>query len=279
MTYYVDIDSDGYGNANTSLDTCAMPTGYVLDNTDCDDTDAAVNPGATEVCDGIDNDCNGTIDDGLIMTYYADIDADGYGDTNSSIDTCVMLTGYVLDNSDCDDLDANVNPSMTEICDDAIDNNCDGQIDELCLPDCDSTHLVIDTIGQATYNAEINITSSALVDELLPVSYQAGMDIDLGTNFEVTLGTEFEAIIEPCNPVPIAPATSNQRLIIPRQDLGQLLSKDLEDGLTLRVSVLDEYGKVVSAKEGDASILNEMQQLLLSHEEDKWKLSVEFLEK
>src|SRR5216117_3885508 len=54
--------------------------GYVTDNTDCNDANASVHPGATEICDGIDNNCEGQIDEGFpSVTYYRDADSDGYG--------------------------------------------------------------------------------------------------------------------------------------------------------------------------------------------------------
>ena len=128
-TYYADSDSDNYGDPNVSTIACSAPAGYVTDNTDCDDSDAAVNPAATEVCDGIDNDCDGQTDEGLTNTYYADSDSDGYGDPNVSTIACSAPAGHVTDNTDCDDSDAAVNPAATEVCD-GIDNDCDGQTDE-----------------------------------------------------------------------------------------------------------------------------------------------------
>jgi hypothetical protein len=128
-TYYADSDSDGYGDSDDSVIDCETPSGYVTDNTDCDDTEAASNPGETEVCDDIDNNCDGDIDEGLTGTYYADSDSDGYGDIDDSIIDCGDTSGYVSDNTDCDDTEAASNPGETEVCDD-IDNNCDGDIDE-----------------------------------------------------------------------------------------------------------------------------------------------------
>jgi hypothetical protein len=69
-TFYRDADGDGYGNESDSTEACSAPTGYVSDNTDCDDTNAAVNPGATEVCNGIDDDCDGDVDEGCPTTEW-----------------------------------------------------------------------------------------------------------------------------------------------------------------------------------------------------------------
>ena len=132
-TFYADADGDGYGNASTGMMACEAPSGYVTDASDCDDTDSAVNPGATEVCDGIDNNCDSSVDPDSsadAATWYADSDADGYGDTDSfySVTACSVPTGYVADSSDCNDADGAVNPGATEVCD-GIDNDCDTVID------------------------------------------------------------------------------------------------------------------------------------------------------
>ena len=128
-TYYADTDGDGYGDASNSTEACSAPAGYVSDNMDCDDSDASVNPGATEVCNGVDDDCDGQVDEGVQNTYYADTDGDGYGDASNSTEACSAPAGYVSDNTDCDDSDANVNPGATEVCN-GIDDDCDGQVDE-----------------------------------------------------------------------------------------------------------------------------------------------------
>jgi len=136
-TWHEDSDNDGYGNPNVSLDTCDQPAGYVLDDTDCDDSNENVNPGATEICNGIDDDCDGLIDDDDPdctgkTTWHEDSDNDGYGNPNVSLDTCDQPAGYVLDDTDCDDSNENVNPGATEICN-GIDDDCDGNIDEGCV--------------------------------------------------------------------------------------------------------------------------------------------------
>lgn len=127
-TWYEDADGDGYGNPNSVQYTCTQPSGYVADNTDCDDTNAAVHPGAAEVVNGIDDNCNGQIDENSLSTFYADADGDTYGDPNSSIQAATAPAGYVSDNTDCDDTNAAVHPGATEICN-GIDDNCNGLTD------------------------------------------------------------------------------------------------------------------------------------------------------
>ncbi|MCB9762182.1 MAG: hypothetical protein H6739_20450 [Alphaproteobacteria bacterium] len=134
--FYADVDGDGYGDPSDVIEACDAPSGYVSDNTDCDDGDAAINPSATEICDGIDNDCDGDVDDddasvdtSTGSTWYLDSDSDGYGDADATLDACDQPSGYVADNNDCDDGANAVNPGATEYCD-SIDNNCDGTVDE-----------------------------------------------------------------------------------------------------------------------------------------------------
>lgn len=101
----------------------------VNEKPDCDDGNANINPDATEVCDGMDNDCNGLVDDGVGFVWYADRDGDGYGDGASTMVACAQPEGFVATDGDCDDDNASINPDATEIFD-GIDNNCNGMIDE-----------------------------------------------------------------------------------------------------------------------------------------------------
>ena len=104
--FYADTDSDGYGDNSVFTVACAQPVGYVSNEDDCDDTDAAINPDTV---------------------WYVDADSDGYGDSNSaSITTCTQPNGYVTVGNDCDDGNASVNPGAVDIVEDGIDNNCDG---------------------------------------------------------------------------------------------------------------------------------------------------------
>jgi len=132
-TWYYDADEDGYGNASSTVKAKTQPNGYVANGNDCDDTDADINPGASEVCDGLDNDCDGQIDEGLTFsTYYYDADGDGYGFTATTTVDCAAPEDYVDNSDDCDDTDADINPGADEICGDGIDNNCNGEADENC---------------------------------------------------------------------------------------------------------------------------------------------------
>ncbi len=131
-TWYADSDADGFGAPDDSQDACDAPSGYGEDATDCDDSNAAVNPGADEVCDAVDNDCDGLVDDddddvSDPSTWYADADGDGFGDT--STEACDTPSGHVDVDGDCDDTDADVNPDADDVCD-GLDNDCDGLVDD-----------------------------------------------------------------------------------------------------------------------------------------------------
>ncbi|MFH0892025.1 MAG: putative metal-binding motif-containing protein [Candidatus Falkowbacteria bacterium] len=130
-TYYSDADGDGYGVTSTTTSATEPPAGYARNGGDCADTVAAINPGAAEVCDNIDNDCDGYVDENVLITYYRDFDGDGYGLTSSTTQACSVPSGYAGSQTDCDDGNANIKPGAAEVCDN-IDNDCDGSTDESC---------------------------------------------------------------------------------------------------------------------------------------------------
>ncbi len=135
VTYYADSDGDAYGDASAPAGYCEgkEPSGYVLDSDDCDDDNALINPAATEVCDGSDNDCDRKTDEegaSGSVTYYLDSDEDSYGSTSTGLYCSgYQPANYVSNSSDCDDAASYINPSASEVCD-GQDNNCDGTADE-----------------------------------------------------------------------------------------------------------------------------------------------------
>jgi len=144
-TLYPDLDGDGYGLTAMPIEACDSPAGYSLTSGDCDDGEPAAFPGGIETCDGIDNDCSGEVDEGLGLTYYTDLDSDGFGDSDSVTVACAYPEGHALIGGDCDPLDADIHPMATEICD-GIDNDCDELTD-----DADSD---IDFSGSTTWYAD-----------------------------------------------------------------------------------------------------------------------------
>lgn len=131
--WYRDFDGDGYGNLSNTTIACTKPAGYVANKGDCNDSSAAVHHGATEICDGIDNDCDGIIDEGFAkVNYYRDADTDGYGDPAQLLRSCSVPAGYVTNKADCNDGNAAIHPGAADICD-GLDNDCDGLFDEDCV--------------------------------------------------------------------------------------------------------------------------------------------------
>jgi len=146
VAYYADADGDGHGDASASVRACEQPTGHVADSTDCDDREAAAFPGNSETCDEIDNNCDGTVDEGVQTTYYADMDGDGYGSASVPQNACTLPTGYVADSSDCDDATGAVNPGATEACN-TVDDDCDGTVDEPDATDAPTWYADTDADG------------------------------------------------------------------------------------------------------------------------------------
>ena len=135
VDFFRDEDLDTY-SINTTAKFCPGTTNPGWKSTlsspiDCNDSNAAINPGATEVCNGADDNCVGGIDNGLtFVNYYTDADRDTYGASNASAESaCAPVQGKVPNNTDCNDSNAAINPGATEVCD-GLDNNCDGRVDD-----------------------------------------------------------------------------------------------------------------------------------------------------
>lgn len=170
------------------------------DARDCNPSDSTVYPGATEICDGIDNNCDGSVDENLpIYIYYADFDGDGYGDSFNLIDACGQPEGYVTNTDDCNDndpmatpddfdgdgwagcpdgsrdydcndADTSVNPDAMDI-NDGIDNNCNGLVDSLsaeivsCTDNGRQSTLVLSLTDTPSLYASSSIIFGTCVDD------------------------------------------------------------------------------------------------------------------
>ena len=221
-TVYADADSDSYGDSATATLVCTVPEGSVTRGEDCDDTDGAYNPGATEgdctdpndyncdgsvgyadadgdsfaacedcddgredvypgadeYCDEADNDCDGSTDeDALDVTpWYADADADTFGDPAVSLDECAAPAGYVADDTDCDDSDSAIYPGATEV-NDGVDNNCDGTLD--------------DTPWAGTgADGALDVTGTTVLGEAAAVTGIGGATLTLATTLTLSAGDE-----------------------------------------------------------------------------------------
>ena len=143
-TYYEDADGDTFGDEGSSVVECSQPAGYVTNADDCDDSNVNIHPGATEMCDNIDNNCDGSIDEGLlVVNWYEDNDNDGFGNNDQMIADCIAPPGYITNNTDCDDNNAAVHPGAIEITGNGIDENCDNLDGYLGINENDASSLVL----------------------------------------------------------------------------------------------------------------------------------------
>lgn len=144
-TCYRDNDGDGWGSLE-AISSCDCPQGWVPISGDCNDWNASVQPDASEVCNGLDDDCDGLADEGLpTITVYLDNDGDGFPTSNApTLEACSVPFGFALprdlDNDggtdwDCDDANISVHPQAVEVCNQR-DDNCDGSTDRLCFTPC-----------------------------------------------------------------------------------------------------------------------------------------------
>jgi hypothetical protein len=197
LVWYLDADADGSGDATSSVTACKLPAGYTATPGDCDDTNKAAHPGASEVCLQGDEDCDGLADDRDLespidaSTWSYDGDGDLFGDPANTLVACVQPDGYTeLDQAlDCDDTNSEANPNHPEVCNNGIDDNCDGTVDkdagtstwwpdrdgdgygdgnvagvEDCEPPDTSTTWVLDDLDCDDSDADVNPASGEVLD-------------------------------------------------------------------------------------------------------------------
>ena len=162
--FYVDEDQDGFGALGVIEEACYRPDGMVDNFDDCDDANPLINPNGVEICDDIDNDCDGLLDGNddsvnlsVLNLFYLDADGDGYGDPAQSLESCDGEDGYVENADDCDDSNRTVFLDAPEVCDE-VDNDCDGLTDALDddLIDGTLTYLDADGDGYGDPATELN---------------------------------------------------------------------------------------------------------------------------
>ncbi len=190
---YPDTDGDAAG-AGAAAIACVAADGYVADDNDCDDTNADVSPTADEYCNGRDDNCDGVTDEDAALdapVWYADTDADGYGDAAAPHPACSQPSGFLSDMSDCDDGDRAVYPGAADEWYDGVDGNCDSASDydadgdgtdavEWSGSDCDDENGIIhvgavdlcgdeiDTdctdgdVGPCAFSGEVELAAAAL---------------------------------------------------------------------------------------------------------------------
>ena len=133
ILWYRDLDGDFFGDPNNAQSACTQPEGFAPKSGDCNDGNPAVNPAAEEICNGIDDNCIDGIDEGFSpSTYYADVDADGFGNSSTATQACAPIAGHVLVAGDCNDGNPDAYPQAAELCATiGVDNNCDGSMDDV----------------------------------------------------------------------------------------------------------------------------------------------------
>ena len=147
--WYYDGDNDGYGVPGTTMTACQEPSHYAPTDDDCDDTLFASHPGATEICDDEDNDCDlATDEDTTVVDWYRDFDGDTYGDPADKVSDCEPVKGYVLNKDDCNDANSAISPDGSEVCN-TEDDDCNGSIDD-DASDATTCHTDADGDGYGT---------------------------------------------------------------------------------------------------------------------------------
>jgi len=135
--HYADEDGDGYGNPDLPVWGCGDVPGTSTLPLDCQDWNANTYPGAPELCDGWNNDCDLEVDEGTAqLAWYLDADADGYGRMDvPALFSCTPLVNRTLTPGDCNDAEATMYPGAQAL-GVGVDNDCSGVIDADELAAC-----------------------------------------------------------------------------------------------------------------------------------------------
>jgi hypothetical protein len=158
-------DDSGTGNPNHPAADADLDGMSEADG-DCNDLNAGVYSGAPELCDGIDNNCDGAADEGLARTFYEDFDGDGYGNADSAVEDCKPRDNYILTAGDCNDRASGIHPGAVELCDDAdVDEDCDALVDA-SDPDVANARLYY-TDGDGDGYGEAGVAGTAACDEIV----------------------------------------------------------------------------------------------------------------
>jgi hypothetical protein len=175
-----DLDGDGF-------DSCTLPP-------DCDDRDASVNPHATEVCDGIDNDCDCLVDEDT------GVDADGDG-----VSVCA---------GDCDDADPAVGPAQAELCN-GVDDDCDASVDEGFADQCVPNAVATFSLGDAFGDAGTSVGVTAAISLIDPLAEVAALSADLSFGTGLTSSTPSCTINPAIGPASALGKDLSQSLVAP----------------------------------------------------------------
>ncbi len=163
---------------------------------DCDDSNPNIRPDVAEICDNVDNNCDGIVDEDAIdrATWYADLDGDGFGDADHPILSCASPEGAVGDSTDCSPLDAGVHPMASEHPTDRLDNDCDGMVDEVPCPEAERAK----TARQVSLSAGAVPLSFCIEQPAGPVGCPSPNEMDSSALVTAVVGPP-----EPVLPIPI----------------------------------------------------------------------------
>ena len=193
-------DEDGYGDASSPTLSCTIPSGFVSNSSDCDDNRASSSPVGVEVCNGFDDNCDGSIDEDSAvdaLEWFFDGDGDGYGDSNLSTFSCSQPIDHTFKFIDCNDSNTNINPNATELCFDSLDSDCDGQNNgtgcfiELVVSSNTQNYHVFSKAGSPSFPVHIQVTvqsgvtissSSATLPAFTTSQLPAGTQVELINN-------------------------------------------------------------------------------------------------